>query len=233
MAKRSRGQDGAFDTFLRKVRARDEALPDRAAAQANFRGLLGALKGSFYPHYIHVMRGRSSSSLERGSEVDAQIYHFVTHGTWPPGLARVDPYAQAAMDALTAAEYTPLAAQVRLYDESTRITTYADIMGVHAKSGKIFLAELKTGFEAGYYVGSPTQRMLEPPLQDIRASCASQHHLQVGMMADICERKYGLDPKWGDRCFVLLVNRKGARIIPLKPWFRARKQEIVAKLIPM
>lgn len=224
-----RTKTDVWASFMQAVRLRNEALPLDVGVRQGFRGLLDGLRDTFYPQYVHVKRGRSSSSLERGCAVDDHVSYFVKHGCWPTTV-KVDPYAVAAIGALLNDGYRPLATQVRLYDESTKVSTYADIMGIHVASGKIFLAELKTGFEVGYHSACPSQPTMEPPLVDISAASANQHQLQVGIMAEFCVKNYGVNPKWNARCFVLLVNRKGVRFIPLKAWFRNHRDTIMEKL---
>ena len=220
-----------FEDFWAAVCQRNARLPEAEAIQRGYRGMLAVLERTFYPNFVFKGRHRSTSSLERGALVDSQVSYYITRGAFPAGCD-LDPYAQRVIDFLRESDYEPRAAQVRLYDEDTHIYTFADIVGVHKPTGKLFLAELKTGFDAGYRASCPPHSTMSHPLGDISGgtSLSNQHHLQLGMMADIAVRKYGVNPKWGGRAFVLLVNASGVTIRPLKAWYQQNKGDILDTL---
>lgn len=128
----------------------------RGGAPLLFAGLLSQLKWRFYPHYRENRSRRKRGTHVRGSNsaqgkrVDAQICAVVASGGKRP-KRRLNRLTVALLDywednghELQAGQ---IPAEVSLWDRVTQ----ADVITRHARTGRLWMWEVKTGAPVGFY----------------------------------------------------------------------------------
>jgi hypothetical protein len=195
----------------------------------SMRGCIHRLQQSFYPDFdIRYVRPKKRkrdagvSGRDRGRRVDEEITALV-NGTSGDNTD-LHNYTKKWITATRHWKWTPVAAQLKIYDEDTQIATAIDCV-CKDEEGKLIFVEVKTGFED--YVDNSTHFM-HTPLGNVRNTPQNQHFLQLLIMCIIMEKYY-----WTNEysAFVVRIDEKGVRREALPSWAHDLKDAIYSILV--
>ena len=192
------------------------------------RGCVHRLQQSFYPDFDirYVSRKKrkreEESGRERGKRVDREI--TATLHAPPENPGELHDFTRKWLCAVKHWGWTPVAAQLMIYDEAVQIATAIDCVYKNEKGELVFI-EVKTGFED--YADKSTHFM-RPPLGDVRNTPRNQHFLQLAVSCAILERHY-----WSSKyeAFVVRIDRGGIRREPLPEWAERHKDAVYEALL--
>ena len=195
-------------------------------------GITAPLRSAFYPDY-RAPRAQASApatpagprgltGFARGRRVDRELTAAVNNHT-PPA----HPYTRTLLSGLRRAGFTPLVAQVPVYDRSTGLATAVDV--VCERQGRLVLVEVKAGWNdhASYDTG---HRRMRRPCEGLRDSPSNQHMLQLLVTRYLFATTFGVPSSAVDAVLVR-VSGDGVRFVRLKESVAAMERAVVRELI--
>ncbi len=120
-------------------------------------------------------------------------------------------------------QWKPIKCQDPVSDPSLNVRTCADCV-VEGKDREDSILEVKLGFHGSYYKKHTPVPMKAIGLND---SLANQHHLQLGMTAELYRRTHPTRNVSETNHYILRFHDEGVEMIPLASWFRNQKHVIV------
>lgn len=141
-------------------------------------GLIKTLEAMYYPHYRSNRSRRNKntqlvgSSASQGKAVDQQLAHL-TEGR---RVTRLSSMTKSLIAYLAEQGHILQAAQVPVEMPGWFKMTQADLITLHAATGKIWLWEVKTGVPVGFFVRQGTFRA---PLNNVECTKLNIWHMQL------------------------------------------------------
>lgn len=151
---------------------------------------------------------------EHGTKVHEQLEYYinayindhtlcVTDIKYPNG--HLDPCVISIIKTLITKNWSPLRAEMKIFDEKLRIATSIDLLVRDLTENKLLLIELKTGYESEQYSSLINDPFFPTPFNTISNCPQTRHMLQLMGMHEILHRSYGIKV---DGAYVLRVLPK-------------------------
>lgn len=179
------------------------------------KGLVPVLKRCFWKNYVYESSPYKNLStgvankyegMARGSRVHEQLECYVNSDMNMKEVkrrfGRVDPYFNKARLAMREWKWTPLIAELPIYDPGLGIATKTDMIGVDDK-GKLILVEWKCGMDN---YGKRGNAPMLGPLKTKFSNCPINQALVQLLFTRLLLQNYGLYP---EKSYVVQINSEG------------------------
>lgn len=169
----------------------------------------------------NVKRSCETYGEDHGILVHSQIEMFLHNNfTLESEPDYIDPCTLRIIRILYKRNWLPICSELAIFDETLKVATSIDLLVFDVEEQKLYLIELKTGYECENYGPLQKDEGLENPiLKNVKNCPYNRHALQVLYMKMIVQRKYNVKI---DDSFIILTRSKhrDAQVIPVPHWGR-------------
>lgn len=144
-------------------------------------------------------------------------------------VAKLEPYAAAALRCLLDNSWIPVACQLPVGSADHGLATAVDVVCKHATdASRVADIEVKTGYDRSW--NADTGQCLQRPLEALKDSYRNKAHLQIACTALL--HKASTRAKKLPEMYVLRVCRtQGASLEPIEPKIRDQLQAVANRLV--